>query len=926
MVQTRSGTAQITQFDPEPERTLHRQRRENNLVWDGELQGTFLQELFAGFVDSKITMALQLPAAGRPLRESLAARANDVPNCIVYPAQEDGDSFEIKHHMLEILPTFRGMPNEDANLHIAKFIVGCKNILIRGFSAETIKLRLFPFTLKDKAETWLFTLPANSITTWQQLHTRFLNKYYPASKTLNYKREIMTFTQKPNEEFHEAWERYTEMYIKCPHVNIDTDTQMNIFFDGLNPTSKSHVNASAGGSLSNKSAREAFELFDTMATESQQWAAEHSQKRGIFELSAGSPNMSAQMEKMEKKIEAKFDIILQQIANSTQQQSPAATVCTICSMATHNILGCPHKESYPELVEQHVNMMNSYQKPRNDAYATHYNPGWKDHPNFKWGDNQNNTRPFQQAQKPFVPSKPSLEDQMAKLATTTQTFMEGSNQRFQNIEASIKSLESQFGQLAAHMSDREKGRFPSQTVPNPRGTEDCCAIRTLRCGKSYDNRENGAEQNLPAVKISTESAKTVADPANSAAKQNLVGAESVPKQVSERVYNPPLPYPERLMPKAKDQQLKNFIQTLAKVQINLPLLEAINKIPSYAKFLKDVCTKKKKLMETEKIVLTEQCSAVLLHKLPPKKKDPGSFTIPCTIGNSDFKSALIDLGASVNLMPYFVFKRLGEGKLKPTSNIIQLADRSITYPRGIIEDVIVKVDNLYFPADFMVLDMDEDLTTPIILGRPFMATARTLIDVEAGTLTLRVEDQTVVFNLFEVTTHPGDKQECMCVDALDGLPSAKLMTRSLTDYLPTKTQDVIREYDGKVQQQKVQPVEVQKSKAELILFDNYLGHQINKKHPSVKGKNKKLQSIPSCEKIQPGRKVWFLNSSFKLIPGREESRWKGPYMVKQVFQNGNVDIELEGRGCVLKVKKSLLKPFSRKFGASESLTLRDPVT
>ena len=148
-------------------------------------------------------------------------------------------------------------------------------------------------------------------------------------------------------------------------------------------------------------------------------------------------------------------------------------------------------------------------------------------------------------------------------------------------------------------------------------------------------------------------------------------------------------------------------------------------------------------------MLTEQCNAVLLHKLPPKKKDPGSFTISCTIGNCDFSSALIDLGASVNLMPYSVFKRLGEGELKPTSSIIQLADRSITYPRGVIEDVIVKVDNLFLPADFMVLDMDEDLKTPIILGRPFMATTRTLIDVEAGTLTLRVQDQSVVFNLFE---------------------------------------------------------------------------------------------------------------------------------------------------------------------------------
>ncbi|KAM2564957.1 hypothetical protein TB2_013199 [Malus domestica] len=112
-----------------------------------------------------------------------------------------------------------------------------------------------------------------------------------------------------------------------------------------------------------------------MAIESQQWAAEHSQKRGIFELSACSPNMSAQMKKMEKNIDAEFDIILQQIAYSTQQQPPTTTICTICSMATHNILGCPHKESYLELVEQHVNMMNSYQRPRNDAYATHYNPG-----------------------------------------------------------------------------------------------------------------------------------------------------------------------------------------------------------------------------------------------------------------------------------------------------------------------------------------------------------------------------------------------------------------------------------------------------------------------------------------------------------------------------------------------------------------------
>ena len=130
---------------------------------------------------------------------------------------------------------------------------------------------------------------------------------------------------------------------------------------------------------------------------------------------------------------------------SLHNNSPTPTVCSICSMATHDIMGCPHKESYLELVEQHVNMMNSYQRPRNDTYATHYNPGWRDHPNFKWGDNQINAKTFQESQKPFVPFKPSLDDQLAKLAATTQSFIDGSNQRFQNIEASIQSLEQQLG-------------------------------------------------------------------------------------------------------------------------------------------------------------------------------------------------------------------------------------------------------------------------------------------------------------------------------------------------------------------------------------------------------------------------------------------------------------------------------------------------
>ena len=124
-------------------------------------------------------------------------------------------------------------------------------------------------------------------------------------------------------------------------------------------------------------------------------------------------------------------------------------------------------------------------------------------------------------------------------------------------------------------------------------------------------------------------------------------------------------------------------------------------------------------------MLIEESSAILQKKLPPKLKDPGSFTIPFTIGKSYFDRALCDLGASINLMPLSVFRKLGLGEVKSTTISLQLADRSIKYPRGVIEDVLVKVDKFIFPADFIILDMDEDEEIPLTLGQPFLVTGRT---------------------------------------------------------------------------------------------------------------------------------------------------------------------------------------------------------
>ncbi|CAJ2650261.1 unnamed protein product [Trifolium pratense] len=177
-------------------------------------------------------------------------------------------------------------------------------------------------------------------------------------------------------------------------------------------------------------------------------------------------------------------------------------------------------------------------------------------------------------------------------------------------------------------------------------------------------------------------------------------------------------------------------------------------MPSYAKFLKELLTKKRKPLDDEMVSMTEECSALIQRKLPQKKKDPGSFTIPCSIGTLTIEKALCDLGASINLMPLSMMKKIPGAVAKPTKMSLSLADRSVVHPEGILHDVLVKVAGFVFPADFVVLDIEETREwEPLLLGRPFLATSRALIDVEMGELMLRTDDQQVTFNVF-------DKMEC----------------------------------------------------------------------------------------------------------------------------------------------------------------------
>ncbi|CAJ2633895.1 unnamed protein product [Trifolium pratense] len=220
--------------------------------------------------------------------------------------------------------------------------------------------------------------------------------------------------------------------------------------------------------------------------------------------------------------------------------------------------------------------------------------------------------------------------------------------------------------------------------------------------------------------------------------------------------------------KQREIKEKESKKVLNKLEMAIPLVEALEQMPSYAKFLKELLTKKRKPLDDEMVSMTEECSAIIQRKLPQKKKDPGSFTIPCSIGDLTIGKALCDLGASVNLMPLSMMKKIPGAVAKPTKMSLSLADRSIVYPEGILHDVLVRVGGFVFPADFVVLDMEEDKNwEPLLLGRPFLATGRALIDVELGELMFRTDGEQILFNVFEAMKQHDDDTQCFRIELVD---------------------------------------------------------------------------------------------------------------------------------------------------------------
>ncbi|XP_057249960.1 uncharacterized protein LOC104891359 [Beta vulgaris subsp. vulgaris] len=561
---------------------------------------------------------------------------------------------------------------------------------------------------------WLKSNPPNSFTTWATLSQAFLSKYFPLGKTAKFRNNITSFAQYDGESLYEAWERFKDLQRKCPHHGVPDWLLVQTFYNGLNESVRITIDAAAGGAIMGKITTEvANRLLEEMTSNNYHWFNNR-----------GKPKNAAGMYEVEgiNMLNAKVD-----------------------------------------------NLVNLFTKMSNVNSMSTTMPCWRNHPNFSWRNsgqqnvNVNSQHPpdFHKKQ-PQQEIRPSWELAIEKLANTTSERIEKLETKVDQIAISNRNVELQLGQLANAINSRSQGALPSKTEVNPK--QHCNAV-TLINGKELSTIKSTIKENESASESEKEKEKYEAEKE----------PESTPPPPL-RPYVPPIPFPQRLKQTKLDSEFQKFLKMFKQLHINIPFIDALMQIPSYSKLLKEIMSKKKKLEKYETIALSEECSAMIQKKLPPKLKDPGSFSIPCTIGDIKFSKALCDLGASVSLMPLSICKKLGLHNIKSTTVSLQLADRSIKYPIGILENVLIKVDKFIIPVDFIILDMDEDIEVPIILGRPFLATAGAIIDVKNGILTFEIGEEKVHFNIFNASKFNSQRDLVCQVDIIEDMTKKKHVT------------------------------------------------------------------------------------------------------------------------------------------------------
>ena len=529
------------------------------------------------------------PNANRTMRDHIHPPRVSAPSCIVPPA----DDVAVRPYLVPLLPTYHGMENENPYTHLRDFEEVCTTFKEGMMDMDLLKLKAFPLTLKDKAKIWLNSLRPRTIRVWAELQAEFLKKFFSAHKTNNLKRQIYTFAAQEGEKFYQCWERFMETSNACPHHGFDTWMLVNHFYDGTSPPMKQLVETMCGANFLSKHPDEAMDFLHYIAETSKAWDEPRPRKdEGLRYLSNQGETIHTISE--DTLMREKLIILtrrMDEMEMKNQHNSCSVNELSASQPSCYNHQSHGH---YGENCQENVQILNQGRPPLNVPFGNSYIQDCKNHSNhlgkpYIPPTDQQQFTPTSQQQQPI--SLSPVEQAVLNLSKVVDTIAKEQKVHQSNMQNEISKLSNQLLQS----SEKAKGPFKEQqyqTVVNEIGltgdtttrTDEVKAVVTLRSGRELKT----------AVHELIKSAPVVTEP--------LQEESSVAKKEA-KIQIPP-PFPQAIQKKKNHVKQKEILEVLREVKVNIPLLDMIKQVPTYAKFLKDLCTVKRSLNVNKKVFLT----------------------------------------------------------------------------------------------------------------------------------------------------------------------------------------------------------------------------------------------------------------------------------------------------------------------------------
>ncbi|XP_019240488.1 PREDICTED: uncharacterized protein LOC109220470 [Nicotiana attenuata] len=553
--------------------------------------------------------------------------------------------------MLKAEGFFMNSTDDDPTQHLRNFLGVCAMHKQNNVSDDALRLRVCKYSLAGDARKWLQNLPPNSIHSWLELVRAFLAKWFPKSKKSELRDKIFFFKQLPGKHLHEAWDRFKLYLVRSPNHGFPDFILLEKFYMGLDSMNQSIANDAADGSFMHKTFARITQILDKMAQHNQAWHSEDT----TGGIAYGSPSLTNLIKE-----------------NRERDQ-------VIAGLATNvNVL----TKMFTESQTKKVNVVKDVQPISNEDFeeANYVNnsQGGYQRQQYQGQGQQNQWRPNPQGQGSSSDSKlESMLERVLQNQERSDTSIRNMTELVGSHTASIQKLEMQMRDLSRKQNPKQKGTLPSDTIANPKGsgsgpTSHIMVITTQSGKVPQGESEQVAEVEESEQEVEVEEPRVVeVEKVPEELKVQEVNREEVKEKVKETpkalppIPRPPPPFPQRLARKVDDRKLEKFYDILKQLSVNIPFVEAFQEMPGFAKYLKDLITKKR---------TTKNEAVNVTHR------------------------------------------QAGLGMPRPTSMRLQMADHSIKRPVGIVDDMLVKVGEFHLPADFVILDCAVDKEIPIILG------------------------------------------------------------------------------------------------------------------------------------------------------------------------------------------------------------------